>query len=129
MPRRIALLLALALPAATPAQPPRPAPTRIDVAAGVHLFQTAPYSDVGLDGNAVVIVSDDGVLVFDSNGTPAAAEAVLGRRVPCLYGGSVNPENCQELIARPHVDGLFIGRSAWDAGGYLDILAKCAATL
>jgi triosephosphate isomerase len=59
----------------------------------------------------------------------AAAEAVLGRRVPCLYGGSVNPENCQELIARPHVDGLFIGRSAWDAGGYLDILAKCAATL
>jgi len=59
----------------------------------------------------------------------AAAEAVLGRRVPCLYGGSVNPENCQELIARRHVDGLFIGRSAWDAGGYLDILAKCAATL
>lgn len=59
----------------------------------------------------------------------AVAEAVLGRRVPCLYGGSVNPDNCRELIARPHVDGLFIGRSAWDAAGYLDILAKCAATL
>jgi cyclase len=32
---------------------------------------------VGLDGNAVAIVSSDGVLVFDSNGTPAAADAVL----------------------------------------------------
>lgn len=57
--------------------PVRPAPTRTEVAAGVHLFQTAPYGEVGLDGNAVVITSDDGVLVFDSNGTPAAARAVI----------------------------------------------------
>jgi triosephosphate isomerase len=59
----------------------------------------------------------------------AIAEDVLGRRIPCLYGGSVNPGNCQELIACPHVDGLFIGRSAWAVEGYLDILARCAATL
>src|SRR5690348_5935851 len=55
----------------------RPAPRRIDVADGVHLFITASYGDVGLDGNAVAITSRDGVLVFDSNGTPAAAAAVL----------------------------------------------------
>lgn len=54
---------------------------------------------------------------------------LLGRRVPCLYGGSVNPDNCEELIDCPHVDGLFIGRSAWDIEGYLDILARCAARL
>lgn len=59
----------------------------------------------------------------------AAADAVLGRRVPCLYGGSVNPSNCEDLIRMPHIDGLFIGRSAWQVEGYLDILAKCAATL
>jgi triosephosphate isomerase len=59
----------------------------------------------------------------------AVAEAVLGRRVSCLYGGSVNPKNCAELIACPHVDGLFIGRSAWKVEGYLDILGRCAATL
>lgn len=59
----------------------------------------------------------------------AVAESVLGRRVPCLYGGSVNPHNCAELIACPHVDGLFIGRSAWTVEGYLDILSRCAATL
>lgn len=59
----------------------------------------------------------------------AVAAAVLGRPVPCLYGGSVNAENCQDLIQCPHVDGLFIGRAAWDVAGYLDILGRCAATL
>ncbi len=57
------------------------------------------------------------------------AQEVLGRKIPCLYGGSVNPENCEELIQCPHIDGLFIGRSAWNVEGYLDILAKCAASL
>ncbi len=57
------------------------------------------------------------------------ASDILGRRVPCLYGGSVNPGNCEELIACPHVDGLFIGRSAWAVEGYLDILARCSAKL
>ena len=59
----------------------------------------------------------------------AVARDVLGRIIPCLYGGSVNPANCEELIACPHINGLFIGRSAWNVEGYLDILAKCAAKL
>lgn len=59
----------------------------------------------------------------------AVAQDVLGRRVHCLYGGSVNSENCEELITCPHIDGLFIGRSAWNVEGYLDILARCAAKL
>ncbi len=59
----------------------------------------------------------------------AVAQEVLGRKIPCLYGGSVNPQNCEELISCPNVDGLFIGRSAWNVEGYLDILAKCAAKL
>jgi triosephosphate isomerase len=57
------------------------------------------------------------------------AEDILGRRIPILYGGSVNPQNCEELIACDHIDGLFIGRSAWKVEGYLDILARCAATI
>lgn len=55
----------------------RSAPTRTEIAAGVHLFTSKSYGDVGLDGNSIAIVSSDGVLVFDSNGTPAAAAAVL----------------------------------------------------
>ena len=57
------------------------------------------------------------------------ASQILGRRIPCLYGGSVNPQNCAELIACPHIDGLFIGRSAWSLDGYLDILSRVSATL
>lgn len=56
----------------------------------------------------------------------AVAEDVLGRRIPCLYGGSVNAGNCTDLIQCPNIDGLFIGRAAWDVGGYLDILDRCA---
>lgn len=52
-------------------------PKRMEIAPGIHLFITPPYGDVGLDGNSVAILSSEGVLVFDSNGTPAAAEAVL----------------------------------------------------
>ena len=59
----------------------------------------------------------------------AVARDVLGSPVPCLYGGSVNPDNCAELVGCPHIDGLFIGRSAWRVEGYLDILARCAAAI
>ena len=46
-------------------------------APGIFLFTTPSYGDVGLDGNSIAILSHDGVLVFDTNGTPAAAAAVL----------------------------------------------------
>lgn len=48
---------------------------------------------------------------------------------PVLYGGSVNPGNAAELIGQPHIDGLFIGRSAWQAEGYIDILKKALAAI
>lgn len=57
------------------------------------------------------------------------AQSILGRRIPCLYGGSVNKENCEELISSPHIDGLFIGRSAWNVDDYLEILKKCAIAI
>jgi cyclase len=47
------------------------------VAEGVYLFTTTPYGDVGLSGNSVAILSDDGVLVFDANGTPETATTIL----------------------------------------------------
>ncbi|TNC63486.1 triose-phosphate isomerase [Rubellimicrobium roseum] len=57
------------------------------------------------------------------------ARKIMGRDVPVLYGGSVNPGNAAQLIACPHIDGLFIGRSAWAAEGYLDILARVSRAL
>jgi len=73
--------LAIALVASLAAAPPAPhaPPQMVRVAEGIYQFITPPYGDVGLDGNAVAILSNDGVLVFDSNGTPAAAEAVIAQ--------------------------------------------------
>jgi glyoxylase-like metal-dependent hydrolase (beta-lactamase superfamily II) len=55
----------------------RPAPSALEVAPGVIVFTTPSYGDVGLDGNSTAVLSRDGVLVFDTNGTPAASAAVL----------------------------------------------------
>ena len=46
----------------------------------------------------------------------------VGSRIPLLYGGSVNPENAPELIQRENIDGLFIGRSAWQADKFEAII-------
>jgi cyclase len=75
--RTAVLLLTVIATAALRAEYVRPAPQTIEVAKGIYLFVSKPYGDVGLDGNAVAILSNDGVLVFDSNGTPASSAAVL----------------------------------------------------
>ncbi|MDB5660181.1 MAG: tpiA2 [Cypionkella sp.] len=93
--------------------------------------------------SSAILLAYEPVWAIGANGIPATsdyadarqaeviatAETILNRRIPCLYGGSVNPENAAELIACPNIDGLFIGRSAWNVAGYLDILARVAATL
>jgi triosephosphate isomerase len=58
-----------------------------------------------------------------------AAAAILPAAPPVLYGGSVNPGNAAGLVRQPNIDGLFIGRSAWDPAGYIDILKRVADAL
>ena len=53
------------------------APSKTELAPGIFLFSRSDYGDVGLDGNSIVVTSRDGVLVFDTNGTPGASAAVL----------------------------------------------------
>lgn len=97
----------------------------------------------GDDRQKPVLLAYEPVWAIGVNGIPASADyaderhamiagcakAALGVAVPVLYGGSVNPENCEELIAKDHIDGLFIGRSAWNVDGYLDILKRVASVL
>lgn len=45
-----------------------------------------------------------------------------GNNIPLLYGGSVNLRNAVELIKMNNIDGLFIGRSAWDAEQFNSII-------
>ena len=83
-----------------------------------------------------VIIAYEPVWSIGEGGTPAAPDfadrqhemikavtrAVVGQDLPVLYGGSVNPRNACDLAAQPHIDGLFIGRSAWQARSYLGIV-------
>lgn len=55
-----------------------------------------------------------------------AIENLVGRPVPVLYGGSVNPDNAQALAAEPAIDGLFVGRAAWSATGLLGLARQVA---
>lgn len=44
--------------------------------------------------------------------------------IPVLYGGSVTLENSLEFIQMPSIDGLFIGRSAWEADNFNQIIRQ-----
>lgn len=47
--------------------------------------------------------------------------------IPIIYGGSVNEENALSLIEQRQIDGLGIGRSAWDAEGFNRIIREVMA--
>lgn len=48
-----------------------------------------------------------------------------GAEVPVLYGGSVNMENARQFFTTPSIDGLFVGRSAWQADAFYKLICDC----
>lgn len=100
----------------------------------------------GVDASKVenIWVAYEPVWSIGVNGTPATADYAeemhkviketlieifgeAGKEIPVLYGGSVNPGNANELIVQPSIDGLFVGRSAWQADAFNKLIrdAKC----
>ena len=87
-----------------------------------------------------VWIAYEPVWAIGENGIPATVEYVAKRHrviretlagqfgekeageIPVLYGGSVNPDNTPGLINTPDVDGLFVGRSAWEAGRFNQLI-------
>jgi len=51
-----------------------------------------------------------------------------GKDIPVLYGGSVNPGNANDLIIQPSIDGLFTGRSAWQADDFNKLIRDAKDT-
>lgn len=92
--------------------------------------------DVGKDAVGKVILAYEPVWSIGEGGIPADPDfandqhrklkaltrEIAGQPLAILYGGSVNPQNCCELAAMSYIDGLFIGRSAWDPAGYIGII-------
>lgn len=89
-----------------------------------------------------VLIAYEPIWAIGEHGTPAtpaqaaeihqALRAALcalygaedGQQISLLYGGSVNLQNCVELVSQDNIDGLFIGRSAWEAAGYCAIVQR-----
>lgn len=50
------------------------------------------------------------------------------RDVPILYGGSVTPDNVQDLVANGTIDGFLVGGASLDSARFLAILAGLTGT-
>lgn len=48
----------------------------------------------------------------------------IGLSVPIIYGGSVDPDNCEGIISEGEVSGLLIGRASLNPYTFGDILKK-----
>lgn len=95
------------------------------------------------DGSLPILFAYEPVWAIGVNGIPASADYAAGQQrfikavaasvlpvaPPVLYGGSVNMDNAAELIAEPGIDGLFVGRSAWQAEGLVEIMLLVAGAL
>ncbi len=50
-----------------------------------------------------------------------------GKEVPILYGGSVTPDNFEEILGIPDVAGGLVGGASLDAGKFLKLVAQAQA--
>lgn len=96
----------------------RAALSLVGEAAGNVIFAYEPVWSIGEGGTP----ADPAFVNEQHQHIKAIASADTGADVPVLYGGSVNQSNCCNFIQQSQVDGLFIGRAAWDVSGYIKIL-------
>ncbi len=102
-------------------------------------LQTA-LSDLAPDEISQVIIAYEPIWAIGERGIPATLDQVApvlalinevlssaGGAHAVLYGGSVNKQNAIELLGDPNTHGLFVGRAAWEASGFIQILRLCAA--
>jgi triosephosphate isomerase len=123
-------------------------PRAVRDAGGAEAFVVAQVraalSRVPQDAEARVVVAYEPVWSIGVGGTPAtpvdvaavvtAVREVLGRERPSLtlavlYGGSVDENNAAELVEQVDLDGLFVGRAAWEAAGLARLSAICAVAV
>ncbi len=50
------------------------------------------------------------------------ASEKIANRLQIQYGGSVKPDNAQELLSQTDIDGALIGGASLDAGSFVDII-------
>ena len=96
----------------------------------------------GLDEQQLsrVVIAYEPIWAIGEQGRPATVEELIepfaalgeqytGKVAGLLYGGSVNLDNAAGLLGIEHATGLFVGRTAWQLEGYLELLRIAQAHL
>jgi triosephosphate isomerase len=119
--------------------------TRSDKQRGIGLQMLEKQIRIGLEGVSLsqlpkVKLAYEPVWAIGAAGEPAdpsyVSEQHLGIRqvleemyspeiaagIPLLYGGSVNSDNFRSYAKVEDVDGLFVGRAAWEARSFMQLL-------
>jgi L-erythrulose 1-phosphate isomerase len=94
-------------------------------ATGKVIFAYEPVWSIGEGG----VPADPGFANEQHQRIKAVTAAETGAALPVLYGGSVNRHNCCTLARQSYIDGLFIGRAAWNAAGFIGIVEAVIADL
>jgi len=96
-------------------------------------------SEMTKEQAAEVLIAYEPVWAIGAAGKPAEADyvarihdhirrtlvslfGITGENTPILYGGSVNQTNFMSYLENKNVNGLFIGRAAWDMSSFKEIL-------
>jgi len=73
----------------------------------------------GINGKLLIAYEPVWAIGTGLNATPEQAEEVHSlikkfKETPILYGGSVNPDNINDLIKMPNIDGVLVGGASLD---------------
>ncbi len=91
--------------------------------AGKILVAYEPVWAIGESGSPASPEYADQVQAHIKNVLAEIFGAQAAAEIPVLYGGSVNPQNALPMIGQAHIDGLFIGRAAWNVDGFIQIIS------
>lgn len=99
----------------------------LDGVAGTNgdvLVAYEPHWAIGSSGEAAVPAEIADVI---AEVRAALSDLLPTARTHVLYGGSVDLGNVRDLITHVSIDGLFVGRAAWTARGFIDLAHACSA--
>jgi triosephosphate isomerase len=80
-----------------------------------------PIWAIGTGRTATTEQADEAIALIRGLIESRSAEAAAAIRI--LYGGSVKPENAEELVSQPDVDGALVGGASLDPEDFAAIVA------